>query len=145
MTIEVSLPVYITLWIVVTVVVLSTIIGVTRLLRRAGKQGLEREFLQERKKGIEKLLQGTTDSEWRLAIIEADSLLDHLLKARRFAGNTLGERLKVASYKHKAIRAAWEPHKVRNAIVHEPNTTLTQNEAERLWKIYKAAYEALLR
>ena len=59
-------------------------------------------------------------NDWKLAIIEADIILDDVLKRRGYAGTSLGERLKSISPQHLAtIDDAWEAHKVRNRIAHE--------------------------
>lgn len=59
-------------------------------------------------------------SDWKLAIIEADIILDGLLKERGYAGNSLGERLRnITPAQLSSIDDAWEAHKVRNQIAHE--------------------------
>lgn len=59
-------------------------------------------------------------NDWKLAIIEADIILDDILKRRGYAGASLGERLKSISPQHLAsIEDAWEAHKIRNRIAHE--------------------------
>lgn len=58
-------------------------------------------------------------NDWRLAIIEADIVLEELLDQRGFPGTTIGERLKSASPQtFKALDDAWKAHKVRNEIAH---------------------------
>ncbi|MGB0757710.1 MAG: hypothetical protein ACPGO5_04620 [Patescibacteria group bacterium] len=144
--IEVSLPVYIALWVGIVVVLLTTVIIITRALNIRGKSaGLDADLVAMRMERIESLLAGASDTEWSLAIIEADKLLDYLLKARHIAGTTLGERLKVACYKHKELRNVWEAHKVRNRIVHEHSVQLAKRDAMRYWQQYKSAYKVLMR
>ena len=59
-------------------------------------------------------------NDWKLAIIEADIVLDEALKARGYAGNSLGERLKSLSPEQlSTLNDAWEAHKVRNRIAHD--------------------------
>tara|TARA_B100002051_G_scaffold276779_1_gene327890 strand:+ start:7756 stop:8406 length:651 start_codon:yes stop_codon:yes gene_type:complete len=59
-------------------------------------------------------------NDWKLAIIEADIILDETLKERGFVGDSLGERLKSVSANQLAsIGDAWEAHKVRNNIAHK--------------------------
>lgn len=59
-------------------------------------------------------------NDWKLAIIEADIVLDETLKQRGYAGASLGERLKSVSPSQLAsLNDAWEAHKVRNRIAHE--------------------------
>lgn len=59
-------------------------------------------------------------SDWKLAIIEADIMLDDLLKQRGYIGNSLGERLKsTSSDQLKTLNDAWDAHKIRNRIAHD--------------------------
>lgn len=56
---------------------------------------------------------------WRVAIIEADILLDETLRNAGYVGQTLGEMLKSANpSSFTTIQDAWEAHKVRNEIAH---------------------------
>lgn len=59
-------------------------------------------------------------SDWRLAVIEADNMLDALTKELGLVGENLGERLKNAPLSHfRTLDNAWEAHKLRNRIAHE--------------------------
>ena len=56
---------------------------------------------------------------WRVAIIEADILLEETLSNAGYVGQTLGEKLKSANpLSFTTIQDAWEAHKVRNEIAH---------------------------
>lgn len=58
-------------------------------------------------------------NDWKLAIIEADIMLDEALKRRGYAGNSLGERLRsVSPAAMQTLDDAWEAHKIRNEIAH---------------------------
>ncbi len=59
-------------------------------------------------------------ADWRLAIIEADNMLDNLTVELGLVGENLGERLKNASPNHfKSLDSAWEAHKIRNRVAHD--------------------------
>lgn len=81
---------------------------------------------------IEQLFDSHNQNDWRVAIIEADTMLDELLISYNFPGENLGERLKNANNKVlPTVQSAWEAHKVRNRIAHEGmNFTLSEREAE---------------
>lgn len=67
-------------------------------------------------------------SDWKLAVLEADGMLDELTLALQIPGDTLGERLKNANF--KSIDDAWEAHKTRNQVAHEGlSFMLTKREA----------------
>jgi hypothetical protein len=59
-------------------------------------------------------------NDWKLAIIEADIILDQTLKERGYVGNTLGERLRgITPSQLSSVDDAWDAHRVRNKIAHE--------------------------
>ncbi len=62
----------------------------------------------------------TNPGDWKLAIIEADIILDDVLKEKGYTGNSLGERLKsISPQQLSTLNDAWEAHKVRNRIAHD--------------------------
>ena len=82
--------------------------------------------------------------EWKFAVIEADKLLDELLKSMGYPGETMGERLmSIDSSKLTALNHLWEAHKIRNKIVHEPDYFLRNVEARGAIDGYKRALEEL--
>ncbi len=84
-------------------------------------------------------------NDWKLAIIEADIILDQTLKTAGYAGNSLGERLKsINPTSLKSLDAAWQAHKVRNQIAHEgADFILTRRLAEETIKQYKMVFAEL--
>ncbi|MDD5145889.1 MAG: hypothetical protein PHF44_03565 [Candidatus Pacebacteria bacterium] len=80
------------------------------------------------------------ESEYKLAIIEGDSVLDDVLKIMGFAGETLGERLeKVTPAILSNLDAVSQAHATRNNIVHDPNYKLSLEEAQKTLGIYETA------
>ena len=90
------------------------------------------------------MARATSDNpnDWKLAIIEADVILDDLLKQRGYVGNSLGERLRsVTPQQLNTLNDAWEAHKVRNLIAHEgPDFVLTQRKAEETINRYRRVF-----
>src|SRR3989344_1149668 len=82
-------------------------------------------------------------TEWRQAVIEADGMLDELLKKEGYIGETLGERLKsVPREKMQSLTSAWEAHKIRNEIAHAGSDfILTQREARSAIDNYRRVFE----
>lgn len=68
-------------------------------------------------KEIQKLL--SHKSTWNEAVIDADKLLDEVLKKNRFKGKTMGERLVAAQHHITANDMVWFSHKLRNKIIYE--------------------------
>jgi len=91
------------------------------------------------------LVESPNESDWRVAIIEADNLLEELLKERGFQGDTLSELLEGAkSGGILTIQNAWDAHLVRNKIAHVgSNFPLSQIEARRVIKMFQNVFEEL--
>ncbi len=81
-------------------------------------------------------------SDWKLAIIEADSMLEALMEQLGFKGETLGDKLKSADKdKFRNLTSAWEVHTIRNRIAHEGTSfDFPQREAKRAIAIYEAIF-----
>ncbi|MBY0376606.1 hypothetical protein K2P96_01400 [Patescibacteria group bacterium] len=81
-------------------------------------------------------------NDWKLAIIEADSMLEALLTDLGFKGATLGDKLKSADRdKFQNLTAAWEVHTVRNQIAHEGTAfEISQYEAKRIIALYEQIF-----
>jgi hypothetical protein len=91
------------------------------------------------------LIGSTSESDWRMAIIEADSMLDELLIAKGYSGDTMGERLKNAqSSAFMTIDNAWAAHEIRNKIAHTGSDyPLSQLESRRVMRLYETVFEEL--
>lgn len=79
--------------------------------------------------------------EWKMAIIEADKLLDLILQRAGFPGGTIGERLMNAQTGQiQALDGLWEAHKIRNRIAHDPNLFIRYTEAKRAIEFYAQTF-----
>ncbi len=85
-------------------------------------------------------LNSQNQAEWKLAIIEADSILDDILREVGYQGETLADRLKEAG-SGEVVQQAWEAHKVRNMIAHKGGTELTYREAKRVVGLYENVFK----
>jgi hypothetical protein len=99
----------------------------------------DRESLRRRWKEIEAMLEQPGEMSRKLAIIEADKLLDAALKALAMPGTTLGERLRFAQYKYPKLREVWGAHKIRNQLAHEASYHLDSFVARRALKDFERA------
>ncbi len=77
-------------------------------------------------------LNSTNPAEWRQAIIEADIMLEELLRVSGYHGDSVGEMLKsVEPSDFLSLDSAWNAHKVRNRIAHDgSNFELNEREAK---------------
>ena len=85
-------------------------------------------------------LETEKESEWKLAVIKADSALDNTLNRMNYGGQTLGERLDrltVASLPN--IEELRRAHKIRNNIIHDPDYRLSLEEAKKAISAYEKA------
>ncbi|HEY1074758.1 MAG TPA: hypothetical protein VGE59_03625 [Patescibacteria group bacterium] len=88
-------------------------------------------------------LGGTT--HFGSAIVSADKLLDHVLRQKGYAGETMGDRLKSAKddISPAVYHYAWQAHKLRNRLVHEVGGEVVSFEAKEAIKQYEAVLREL--
>ena len=116
------------------------------LTRRAGRPqliGLSIKEIARRWNEVAELMAVKKEMNYRLAVIEADKLLDHVLRALNFQGETMGDRLKIASYRFPHLKKVVWAHRVRNQVVHEANHHLRYGETRLVLKLYKKALQSL--
>lgn len=103
---------------------------------------LDREKAQERWQWVTDQMELGKLNNLQLAIIEADKIIDELLKVIFPGTETMGERLKLAKKlfrDYQVYNDLWYGHKVRNALVHETEVPLTNAAAIDILKKYRAA------
>ena len=84
------------------------------------------------------------DNDLKVAILEADKVLDEALRTAGIQGSTLGDRLKkLDSSQLPDIDEVWDAHKLRNQIAHEGDFKLKRDIAERALGIYEKALREL--
>lgn len=111
--------------------------------RQAEKQKKkENSYKNERWAGVISHVFSENLNDWKLAIIEADSMLEELLDQLGFKGESLGDKLKSADRdKFKNLTSAWEVHTVRNRIAHEGlNFQISHQEAKRIIALYEQIF-----
>lgn len=78
--------------------------------------------------------------ETKIAIIEADKLVDNILKKGGIKGSTLGERLRNTEklVPREVYSNMWEAHKVRNMIVHDDDFDIKKVDRDLvIWRMKK--------
>jgi len=82
------------------------------------------------------------EHNWRLAILEADIMLNELLDVQGYKGETMAEKMKqVDRADFNSIDAAWEAHNLRNRIAHEGETrALSAREVRRVISLYEKIF-----
>jgi hypothetical protein len=75
----------------------------------------------------------------RVAIIEADALVDAALKNMEIEGEHLADRLSnLESDEIESMPRIWRAHRMRNDLVHTPGFAVTPQNAERTMRDYEA-------
>ncbi len=91
------------------------------------------------------LIESPNESDWRVSIIEADTMMEEALKERGLVGNNMSELLEEAkSNGYPSVQSAWDAHLIRNKIAHEgQNFSISQVEGRRVIKLYQNVFEDL--
>jgi hypothetical protein len=92
---------------------------------------------------IKEEISSESEQSWRLAILEADIMLNELLDVLAYRGETMADKMKqVERADWKTIDLAWEAHKVRNAIAHQGSMQrLSEREARRVIGLYEQVFK----
>ena len=104
--------------------------------------GAKKAFKQWGK--ISKKVESGKEADYKMALIEADSLLADILKKMGYKGDNMREILEqIDARTLPNIESVWRAHKVRNNIVHDPDYDLSRDEARRNLQIYEQAFRDL--
>jgi len=91
------------------------------------------------------LIESPNESDWRVAIIEADSMMEEVLKEKGLSGETVSELLEGARGSgYRSIQDAWDAHLVRNKIAHDGvDFPISQIEGRRVIRMFQNFFEEL--
>jgi hypothetical protein len=89
--------------------------------RATGLSAEVRGQILNKKSEIVAMLNSENIYELKHAVIEADKLVDYILKAKGYAGETFADRLRSAEkyINNQTYQSIWQGHKIRNQIAHE--------------------------
>ena len=117
-------------------------------LKLAGQEAVAVEAvglgpLQEQWNDIMRHIDSIHEGEWKFAVIEADTIVDGVLK-NYFPGDSMGERLlNIDKTKLLSIDDLWEAHKIRNRLAHDTNYFLRHAEALRAIHLFESTLKEL--
>lgn len=106
---------------------------------KLAKPATERaKFFKERwRKIMEKFSEGTPDA-MRVAIIEADALVEESLKHLSYQGEHFADRLeKLDPGEFSTLDRLWKAHRIRNDLVHVPGFFLAAHDAKAVLDSYE--------
>lgn len=91
---------------------------------------------------VQSHLSSVNPNDWKLAIIEADVLLERTLEKAGYIGATIGDKLKnTGARSFMTIEDAWQAHRVRNQIAHGGSDfVLTQKVANETMVMYERVF-----
>jgi endonuclease/exonuclease/phosphatase family metal-dependent hydrolase len=100
------------------------------------------DIMKQRWNRVVEHISSTADNDWKLAILEADIMLDEMLDRQGYHGESLGDKLKkVETADFDSINEAWEAHKIRNQIAHEGSAfMLSQRQAKETVGMYEKVF-----
>lgn len=102
------------------------------------------EQISKRWQKIQNRLTLPSEAEYKLAILEAEDILDNILKRMGYSGETLGDKLNLLSPAQLPnISQVLEAHKVRNNIIHDPDYRLSLDRTRKLLEVYEKAFQEL--
>lgn len=88
-------------------------------------------------------IESLNESDWRLAIIECDIILNEMLEKMGYKGEGVADRLKqIEKSDFRTLDDAWSAHKIRNRIAHSGSEFhLSKREADEAFSAYKKVFE----
>ena len=103
-----------------------------------------RESYARRWQELRKEAGNNPPDSYRLAIMNADTLIDALLKEAGFVGNDTAERmgrLNAIRISPHVVNGLFRAHKIRNSIAHDVAYVIDARTAERTLDLYQAFLE----
>lgn len=93
---------------------------------------------------VQKLMQSENTSDWNMAVLRADTLLDDVLQYLGHEGMTVKERLDtVDPFSVPSLDRLWSAHRLRNAIAHDPSIAHTRETIEYALRVYETAFREM--
>jgi hypothetical protein len=102
-----------------------------------------KKFLPKWKK-IEKRLESKIEADLKLAVLEADDLLEKVMEEIGYQGKNLTEKLeRITEDVISNLKELKEARKIKDDIVEDPTFRLSEEEAKRILKVYEKALKDL--
>ena len=95
-------------------------------------------------KRIQQRIGTGVEAEYKLAIIEAEDLLNDLLEGKGIKGENFEERInQIEKTQLPNLDEVLEAHKTRNDIMHDPNYKMESERAKKVLDIYEKAIKGI--
>lgn len=87
---------------------------------------------------IKKRLESGNESEYKIAIIEADKIIDDFIKHLKYAGENMGDRIgNIPKGQIDNMDEIKEAHEIRNKIIHEEAFSINYEDAKEVLGKYE--------
>ncbi len=152
-------------WLVITLKVLGSILSVASIVgivisffgildtNKKKKEKRENYFVKQNNNDyisendmrwidIRNNFQSNDPTNWRMAIIDADSMLEDLITSIGYDATTFGDKLKMINrIDFPLIDSVWYVHKLRNNLAHQGSSYhLSERDAYQAFKIYEQIF-----
>ncbi|MDP3901586.1 MAG: hypothetical protein Q8Q37_01250 [bacterium] len=107
-------------------------VSMAGIFKKRHKKAMDKnpKLIQRWKEIQQKIATGNPEN-LRLAVVASDALVDAWLKKSGYQGDSFAERVSVIrSDQVKSFNAMWQAHRLRNDLVHNPEFTLSANQAK---------------
>jgi len=100
---------------------------------------------EHRWRTIETMAKTRAQADMRQALIQADVLIDTIMKQANVTGTTFGERLKALKTRlpHHVYQKLWQAHIKRNELVHEQGSFVAEWELTTHLQAFQSAMSAM--
>ena len=132
-------------WYLTTVVKLRTLYAnVLPPAPATGKKEIIDEIIAKPWLDIQQKMASPNPADWGLAVMQADAILDKILKASGYIGDTMADRLRqINTAELESIEDVWRAHKIRNNLAHGTGGHITRGEADLAIRSYEKAFKEL--
>ena len=108
-----------------------------------GAKKIDIEYFRTKCLEIEHQLKQDEPSSYHMSVLNADKLVDQVLKKRGAKGKTMSERMKNSSALFSNNDGIWAAHKLRNKIAHESDAHITYSQARYALASFRKALKDL--
>lgn len=109
----------------------------SEMVTKSGKARLKKKWNK-----IKARLDSGDPDQYKIAIIEADRMVDSYLKRIGFSGENMTDRLEAVPLGQMEIAPELlEAHKVHNRVIHEDKFRLTKEEAQKTLHLYEQFFK----
>jgi len=128
-------------WIILVIIVIVGV-GLLVLISRHNQPTLNRELVRNRwQKVVSFAKEGEAGQQQ--AVIEADKLVDYVLRQYNISGESMADRMRGAEAMIPNYQQLWQVHKLRNKLVHEQGVELSKKQLRFSLRTYQTTLKGL--